>query len=83
MAIRTDLPHEKLSHWYFAIGWARQIMIQYIENTRALGLTTTYDERHLEQLDDMEQFLKMSWDVWMDDLEQNCAHSGLEVPHES
>lgn len=83
MAIPTELPPEKLSHWYFAIGWARQVMIQNIERVQALGLATTYDERHLEQLEDMEQFLKMSWDVWMDSIEKECAHSGLEVSHES
>lgn len=83
MAIRTDLPNEKLSPWYFAIGWAKQVMIQNIERVQALGLPTTYDERHLEQLDDMEQFFKMSWDVWMDSIENDCAHSGLEVSRES
>jgi hypothetical protein len=83
MAIRTDIPNEKLSPWYFAIGWARQTVIQEIKRAQALGLSTAYDERHLVQLDDMEQFLKMSWDVWMDDLEENCAHSGLEVSSES
>jgi hypothetical protein len=35
---------------------------------RELGLSTSYDELQLEQLRDLEQFLKMSWDVWMDDM---------------
>lgn len=83
MTTHANLPVEKLSPWYFAIGWARQIMIQNIERVQALGLSTTYDENHLKQLDDMEQFLKMSWDTWMTDLENNCAHSGTEVPSES
>lgn len=83
MAIRTELPPEKLSPWYFAIGWARQVMIHQMQRAQAIGLSTAYDERHLAQLDDMEQFLKMSWDVWMDSIEKDCAHSGLEVSHES
>jgi hypothetical protein len=35
---------------------------------RELDLSTSYDELQLEQLRDLEQFLKMSWDVWMDDM---------------
>lgn len=83
MAIPTELPHEKINQWYFAIGWARQVMIHQIQRVQALGLSTTYDERHLEQLEDMEQFLQMSWDTWLDNIQKECAHSGLEVSHES
>jgi hypothetical protein len=32
------------------------------------GPVHAYDELQLEQLRDLEQFLKMSWDVWMDDM---------------
>lgn len=79
MTTHIDLPVEKLTPWYFAIGWAKQVMIYSIERTKAHGMSTEYDERHLRQLEDMEQFLQMSWDVWMDDLEKNCAHNGVEV----
>lgn len=82
MTTHIDLPVEKLTPWYFAVGWAKQVMIQNIVRVKALGMSTEYDERHLEQLEDMEQFLKMSWDVWMDELEKDCAHTRVEVSRE-
>ena len=41
---------------------------QAIKYSRELDLSTSYDELQLEQLRYLEQFLKMSWDVWMDDM---------------
>jgi hypothetical protein len=34
----------------------------------ALGLTTNYEEKQVAQLLELEQFLKMSWDQWMESL---------------
>ena len=34
-----------------------------------LGVDPTYDIRQLQQLQDLEQFLKMTWDQWMDGIE--------------
>jgi hypothetical protein len=39
-----------------------------------LGLNCTYDRYNLQKLQDMEQFLKMSWDAWMDSMEATCNH---------
>jgi len=50
------------------VGWARTALQARIVDYEARGWNASYDMRQLEQLDDMEMFLKMSWDQWMDDL---------------
>ena len=68
MATHTSVPNEKLSVWYFAVRYSILRTEQAIKDREALGLSSSYDELQLEQLRDLEQFLKMSWDVWMDDM---------------
>jgi hypothetical protein len=68
MATHTSVPNEKLSVWYFAVRYSILRTEQAIKNREALGLSSSYDEHQLEQLRDLEQFLQMSWDVWMDDM---------------
>jgi hypothetical protein len=68
MATHTSVPNEKLSVWYFAVRYSILRTEQAIKYNRELDLSTSYDELQLEQLRDLEQFLKMSWDVWMDDM---------------
>jgi hypothetical protein len=68
MATQTSVPNEKLSVWYFAVRYSILRTEQAIKYSRELDLSTSYDELQLEQLRDLEQFLKMSWDVWMDDM---------------
>jgi hypothetical protein len=68
MATHTSVPNEKLSVWYYAVRYSILRTEQTIEYTQELGLSSAYDELQLEQLRDLEQFLKMSWDVWMDDM---------------
>ena len=68
MATHTAVPNEKLSIWYFAVRYSILRTEQTIKHTQELGLSSSYDELQLEQLHDLEQFLKMSWDVWMDDM---------------
>jgi hypothetical protein len=69
MSRTTALPNEKLTPWWLAIGWARTVLQQRIVDCEAKGWNASYDMRQLEQLDDMEIFLKMSWDQWMDELD--------------
>ena len=69
MTRTTPLPNDKLTPWWLAIGWARTVLQQRIVDYEAKGWNASYDMRQLEQLDDMEIFLKMSWDQWMDDLD--------------
>ena len=68
MATQTSVPNEKLSVWYFAVRYSILRTEQAIKYSQELDLSTSYDELQLEQLRDLEQFLKMSWDVWMDDM---------------
>jgi hypothetical protein len=68
MATHTSVPNEKLSVWYYAVRYSILRTEQTIKYSQALGLSSSYDELQLEQLRDLEQFLKMSWDVWMDDM---------------
>lgn len=58
-----------LSPWYYAVSWARMTLQQRILELREMGLTTNYDNYQLERLLTLEQFLKMSWDEWMDSFE--------------
>ena len=66
MATQTSVPNEKLSVWYFAVRYSILRTEQAIKDREALGLSSSYDELQLEQLRDLEQFLQMSWDDWMD-----------------
>ena len=68
MATQTSVPNEKLSVWYFAVRYSILRTEQAIKDRENLGLSSSYDELQLEQLRDLEQFLQMSWDVWMDDM---------------
>ena len=57
-----------LSPWYYAVSWARHSLQSLINRYGELGLDTAYDEKQLKKLLDLEQFLKMSWDQWMESL---------------
>lgn len=64
----TKLENHKLSPWYFAVHWAEMVLQQKIDAHRAAGLDPIYDLRQLEHLQDLEMFLKLSWDQWMDNI---------------
>ena len=57
-----------LSPWYYAVGWAKHTLQLQITRYNGLGLNTSYEEKQLERLVELEQFLKMSWDQWMESL---------------
>ena len=57
-----------LSPWYYAVGHARHSLQMQIIRYRGMGLNTNYEEKQLERLVELEQFLKMSWDQWMESL---------------
>ena len=65
MNTHTPVDNFKLSPWYFAVSWARRILQDKIVQHEKNGFNPVYDIQQLEQLDDLEQFLKMSWDEWM------------------
>ena len=68
MAINTNLPTDRLSTWYFAVRWGKYHIEQSIERSKESGFNPTYDEHQLKHLEELEQFLKMTWDEWMQDL---------------
>jgi hypothetical protein len=55
-----------LSPWYYAVSWARHSLQAQVNRYSELGLNTAYDEKQVAQLLELEQFLKMSWDQWME-----------------
>ena len=62
----TRLDNHKLSPWYFAVHWTVIGLQQKIADAEAAGVDPTYDMLQLAQLQELEMFLKMSWDQWMD-----------------
>jgi hypothetical protein len=68
MDTHTPVPNEKLSSWYFAIGHCKYVLQDRIATAEANGWGTDYDQAHLERIEDIEMFLKMSWDAYMDSL---------------
>lgn len=67
--LHTKFENTKLSPWYFAVHWSTLILQQKIANIEAAGGDPIYDLRQLESLQDLEQFLKMSWDQWLDGIQ--------------
>lgn len=65
MNTHTPVDNFKLSPWYYAVSWARRVLQDKIRKCEELDFNPVYDIYQLEQLDDLEQFLKMSWDEWM------------------
>ena len=65
----TQVENNKLSPWYFAVHWSVVRLQEKIVEIERLGVDPTYDMLQLKQLQDLEQFLKMSWDAWMDGIE--------------
>ena len=68
MATTTNLPNAKLSAWYYAVKWGKYHVEQSVARSAALGFESGYDAHQLQYLEDLEQFLKMSWDEWMESL---------------
>jgi hypothetical protein len=73
----TQLENTKLSPWYFAVHWSVIQLQEKVAEMERLGVDPTYDIRQLRQLQELEQFLKMSWDQWMDAIE--ARQTALEV----
>jgi hypothetical protein len=69
MTTHTEISNEHLSSWYFAVRYSSIVFEQRIDELEKVGLNCTYDRYNLQKLQDMEEFLKMSWDAWMDSME--------------
>jgi hypothetical protein len=83
MAIRTDLPYEKLSQWYFSVQWAAYYVELSINRSVENGWSTHCDSEHLARLNDLKQFLGVALDDWLTQLEADCRHAVPEVCRES
>lgn len=79
MATHTSLPNDKLSAWYFSVRWAIGALQDRIQKHRDYGWSTTYDEHQLDRLEDLEQYLKMSWDTWMEELKEDLTTASIGV----
>ena len=65
----TQIDNLKLSPWYYAVLAAKTVMQQKINDMEQAGIASpSFYIARLEELEDLEQFLKMSWDQWMDSL---------------
>ncbi|MFZ9655098.1 MAG: hypothetical protein ACO29V_05610 [Limnohabitans sp.] len=64
----TPVPNDKLSGWYFMLQHCKYVLQDRINTAEINGWGSDYDRAHLERLEDMEQFVKMSWDAYMDSL---------------
>lgn len=67
--LHTKVENVKLSPWFFAVNWAIITLQQKIADMEQVGNHPVYDIHQLHQLQDLEQFLKMSWDQWLERLE--------------
>ena len=69
MTTHTPVDNTKLSVWYYAVKWAKHRLQQTIADIESRGtLDPAFDIQRLEELEDLEQFLNMSWYQWMDSL---------------
>jgi len=65
----TQIDNLKLSPWYYAVLAAKAVLQQKITEIEEAGIVNpSFYIARLEELEDLEQFLKMSWDQWMDSL---------------
>ena len=65
----TSIDNLKLSPWYYAVLAAKAVLQQKITEIEEAGIVSpSFYIARLEELEDLEQFLKMSWDQWMDSL---------------
>jgi hypothetical protein len=56
MATHTQIPHENLSAWYFAVRWSRTNLEATIEKAEAAGLSCKYDRMQQERLEELELY---------------------------
>lgn len=77
MLTHTEVANENLSPWYFAVRYSTMVFQQRIDELERMGLNCSYDRHSLQNLQKLEQFLKMSWDVYMDSMESATIDTEL------
>lgn len=63
MDTHTKLENTKLSTHYFAVRWAATCLQQRVDTHEANGWYCDYDKYQLENLREVEAFLKDAWDA--------------------
>lgn len=51
--------------WYYAVNWGAMLLEQHIIRMEAIGLDVELHKERLAELEDLKQFLSMSWDMWV------------------
>ena len=65
----TPVDNFRLSTWYNAVTWAKRTLQQKVAHAEVDGFDTAFDIQKIEELEELEQFLKMSWDQWLHGLD--------------
>jgi len=66
MNYTTTIDSLKLSRWYYAVLAAKPVLQEKITELEGNGyVSPTYYIDKLQDLEDLEMFLKMSWDEWL------------------
>jgi len=65
----TPVPNDNLSKWFFAVQHAQFMLQQRIVQSQLEDRDASYDMRQLDTLNDLAMFFSMSWNAWMDQLE--------------
>lgn len=61
----TAVDNRKLMPWYYAVNWGAMLLEQHIIRMEAIGLDVELHKERLAELEDLKQFLSMSWDMWV------------------
>jgi hypothetical protein len=72
MKTTIDLPTDKLTPWHYAVSWAKIVLQQKIDRMQEHNIPCTYDQEKLAELEDLDMFLQMSWNEFMDGLCQTA-----------
>jgi len=69
MVTHTSLPNDKLYKWFLATWYAEMVLENRISTAKDKHWPCEYDQRQLECLVELKEFLDLSWTSWMDSME--------------
>jgi hypothetical protein len=73
MDIPTNLPTDKIFQWCSALAYARIVLQHRVARDVDMGLSAKYEESCALRLEEMEDFLTVTWDNHVTALELRCA----------
>lgn len=73
MDIPANLPSDKIFTWCSALAYARIVLQHRVARDVDMGLSTKYEEISALRLEEMEDFLTVTWDNHVTALELRCA----------